>query len=439
MFGLFESPDRQMRRNAANWLEVADKVWNYRHDRLAPKEIAEFDSRTGELRRLLAERADAARLKQGIESLEAVLRRTGGAIYPKTSLVENVEFFLVAALVILGIRSYFVQPFKIPTNSMWPTYYGITAENFPPGAAAPNDLERIGRFIAFGAQRRVAVAPRNGEVSVPLFSRGDKVSMAYTMKKGRTWLIFPARVKEYTFYVDGEAATVTVPEDFSDFDDIVFSTFFPDRSAFEAQRRSAAQSGQVEAIRVQADESQEDTYPADLVPLGKSVRAGDPIVRFDLMAGDQLFVDRVTYQFMRPEVGQGFVFRTDNIPDIARRFGAQYYVKRLVGRPGDQIEIKDPVIYRNGAPITGSVAFDLNARRVSPYLGYSNASREDPQYTQLFEGETVTVPEHGYLAMGDNSHNSFDGRFWGFVPEKDVVGRPLFIYYPFTKRWGTAK
>ena len=49
------------------------------------------------------------------------MRRTGGAIYPKTALIENVEFFLVAAIVILGIRTYFVQPFKIPTNSMWPT------------------------------------------------------------------------------------------------------------------------------------------------------------------------------------------------------------------------------------------------------------------------------------------------------------------------------
>jgi signal peptidase I len=94
---------------------------------------------------------------------------------------------------------------------------------------------------------------------------------------------------------------------------------------------------------------------------------------------------------------------------------------------------------RNGAPITGSVAFDLNARMVSPYRGYANASHDDPRYSILFPGETVTVPEHGYLAMGDNSHDSFDGRFWGYVPEKDVVGRPLFIYYPFTRRWGSRQ
>jgi signal peptidase I len=110
MFGFFESQEKKMRDNASNWLEVASKVWNYRRDTLSAKESDELVERTGNLERLLKERADAARLKLGIESLEGVLVRTGGAIYPKTSLVENVEFFLVAAIVILGIRTYFVQP-----------------------------------------------------------------------------------------------------------------------------------------------------------------------------------------------------------------------------------------------------------------------------------------------------------------------------------------
>ena len=187
------------------------------------------------------------------------------------------------------------------------------------------------------------------------------------------------------------------------------------------------------------DEANNGVYEALRVPLGRSVKAGEPIVRFDIMTGDQLFVDRVSYNFFRPTVGQGFVFRTDNIPDIERTFGAQYFIKRLIGVPGDDIEMREPMIYRNGTPITGSTTFELNAKRVSPYRGYFNATHEDSRYTQLFKGEVVHVPETSYLALGDNSMNSFDGRFWGFVPAKDVVGRPLFIYYPFTRRWGPAK
>ena len=81
----------------------------------------------------LKEKADASKLKMSVESLEGILRDTGGRIYPVSSITENVEFFLVAAIVILGLRAYFVQPFKIPTNSMWPTYYGMTSEVFQSG------------------------------------------------------------------------------------------------------------------------------------------------------------------------------------------------------------------------------------------------------------------------------------------------------------------
>jgi signal peptidase I len=439
MFGFFDSQESKMRENASNWLELASKVWNYRRDKLDVKESDELVGRTEELRKLLAERADAARLKLGIESLEGVLMRTGGAVYPKSSLVENVEFFLVAAIVILGIRTYFVQPFKIPTNSMWPTYYGMKAENFPPGTSAPNLAERVFRFAAYGAQRRTIVAPRDGEVSVPLIVRGDKVYVAYTYARGRSWLVFPTRVKEYTLYVNGAPASVQVPDDFGDFDDLVFDTFFPDHAALLAQIETARQAGQIEEISQRKDAGTSEVYEAYRVPMGRSVRAGEPVVRFDIMTGDQLFVDRMTYQFVRPTVGQGFVFRTDHIPEIESQFGDQYYIKRLIGSPGDAIEIREPGIYRNGAPITGSKTFKLNTERVGLYKGYFNATHDDSRYLQLFKGETITVPEHAYLALGDNSQNSFDGRFWGFVPEKDVIGRPLFVYYPFTRRFGPAR
>ena len=51
----------------------------------------------------------------------------------------------------------------------------------------------------------------------------------------------------------------------------------------------------------------------------------------------------------------------------------------------------------------------------------------------------MSVPDDRYYALGDNSYNSLDSRYWGFVPEEDVVGRPLVIYYPFTKRFGPVK
>jgi len=432
------SGNRKMRRNAANWLELAEKVQSYRCDRFTPAEAAELAGRQEELRRGLREDADAGKLKLGIEALEDVLRRVGGSIYPKTSLAENVDFFLVAAIVILGIRTYFVQPFKIPTNSMWPTYYGMTAENIPPGAPAPGWAERIFRFGAYGAQRREVLAPRSGQVSAQYILDGENrptTYLAYTVKTGRKWLVIPTQVREYTFYVDGVPAAVQVPEDFDGFDTLVMETFFGNDQGFLKHLAQVGQAGPLEASLFKVNDDPDGYHRVVMLPLGRTVRAGEPVLRFDLMTGDQLFVDRITYHFLPPKVGQGFVFRTGHIAGIPVD---EYYIKRLIGVPGDVIEIKQPQLYRNGAPITGSTTFELNARRVGLYRGYFNGDAAmGARY--LGPGKTLTVPAGSFFALGDNSFNSADGRYWGFVPGPDVIGRPLFVYYPFTHRWGPAR
>jgi signal peptidase I len=433
MLGFLFSRERKMRASASNWLQLAEKVWHFRRDALGLAEAAELRRRQDELRRDLKDRADAGRLKLGIDALEEIMRRTGGAIYPKSSLSENVEFFLVAAIMILGIRTYFVQPFKIPTNSMWPTYYGMKGENLPPGTEAPGILRRAARLIFLGAQRKELSAPRSGEISALFFNTGQ---MAYTVRNDRAWLIFPTEVKEYTFYVDGVPASIRVPRDFGDFDTLVRETFFgADPEAFPAYWGQLRATGGMEETWQKLDENTDSMTRVERIPLNRTVRAGDSILRFDLMAGDQLFVDRISYNFARPAPGQGFVFRTGNIAKID---SDQYYIKRLAGVPGDTIEIKEPVLYRNGRPIGGAEAFDLNARRVFPYGGYLNKDASEGA-AYLSKDQKVIVPPESFFALGDNSGNSEDSRYWGFVPAKDVVGKPLFIYYPFTSRWGAAK
>ncbi|HTT57371.1 MAG TPA: signal peptidase I [Opitutaceae bacterium] len=440
MFGFFDSAGRKMRENATNWLQLADKIFHYRRDQLTEAQRGALVQQSAALRRQLEERADAGKLKLGIESLEGVLRQVGGSFYPKSAVGENVEFFLMAAIIVLGIRTYFLQPFKIPTNSMWPTYHGMKGENFAPGTPAPGPLGQALRFVAFGAMRREATAPADGEISAPFFLNPQlrTAYMAYTVRRAYKWLIIPTLVREYTFYVDGRPATVSVPADFSDIDDLLQATYFPGTDPYRfieaAARRSQVTRGE---IRLRGDAA--DVAPTYIVDLGRTARAGEPVLRFDLLAGDQLFVDRLSYHFVRPKIGDGFVFRTRNIPEIVRTVGDQYYIKRLVGRPGDTLEIRQPALYRNGQPITGAAAFDKNNHRLAPYPGYRNSRPGD--FSQLYlraPGDTVTVPPHTFFALGDNSANSEDGRYWGFVPEKDVVGRPLFIYFPFTRRWGPA-
>lgn len=428
MFGLFDSVEKTMRKNAANWLELAEKIYHYRRDELKETERAQLQQRMEVLRGMLRDKADASKLKLGIEQLEEVLRRTGGTFYPKSTLQEYVEFFLVAAIVVLGVRTYFLQPFKIPTNSMYPSYYGMTPEVFPDPATAPGPLKQAARFILFGAQHKQVIAPQSGPISIPVgVDIEGKGHTFYEEKPGRKWLIIPTTVREYTLFIGETPVTLQVPGDF-EFDWVISEYFGITAQQLGAKARASSQTATL------------GNYNYRLVSLDKEAERGKQLINFDVLTGDQLFVDRFSYHFFPPKVGEGFVFRTGHLYDLhailPRGPKDQYYIKRLVGLPGDKLEIKEPVLYRNGAPITGAAAFDKNARREGKYPGYSNVERDR---AILAKGKVAVVPPDFFLPLGDNSASSLDGRYWGYVPKADAVGRPLFIYYPFTRRWGPAR
>ncbi|HUG11450.1 MAG TPA: signal peptidase I [Opitutaceae bacterium] len=442
MFSFLMTESARARRDARNWLEVAEKVWHYRRDELTDPQLRDLQAQTHELKKRIKQRDDVSRLKLGMESLEAVLRKVGGRVYPKTSLTENVEFFLAAAIIILGVRAYIVQPFKIPTNSMWPSYNGMTHEVFADPADVPGPAARAGRFLAFGAMPRSVKAPVAGVVQVPFSIRDGKVP--YSIVRARKWLVLPTDVREYQLLVGGQPAKVRVPLDFSGFDRIVQASFFNGRDDLAAVLNELARAGKAkETLFSRAPGSANSSERVILADVGTATAAGDAVLSFDILTGDQLFVDRVSYHFAKPSVGQGFVFRTGNIQGLGRsvRNAAggydyvaedKYYVKRLVGLPGDKMEIRAPALYRNGSPITGAKAFERNAKKEGKYPGYTYAGT-------FTSGAVVTVPEGSFLALGDNSPDSYDGRSWGFVPEGDVIGRPIWIYYPLARRWGLAR
>jgi signal peptidase I len=170
-----------------------------------------------------------------------------------------------------------------------------------------------------------------------------------------------------------------------------------------------------------------------LVKSGLFFKKGDTMLSFDLHTGDQLFVDRMSYHFVKPKVGDGFVFKTGEV-DGLKSGRDSFYIKRLSGVEGDSMRIEDGKLFVNEEEPTGSVAFGYNNGQVPPYDGYLNLGNR-----LLRRGETITVPEGMHVALGDNSGNSSDSRAWGYVPEKAIVGRPVMIFYPFTKRFGLAK
>ena len=91
------------------------------------------------------------------------------------------------------------------------------------------------------------------------------------------------------------------------------------------------------------------------------------------------------------------------------------FIKRLVGLPGEKITINSGTIFVNGEPVLDPV---FNQRF---YYNRGDFAQEE---------ETITVPEKSFFVLGDNSASSKDSRYWGFVPEKNLLGKAILIYWP---------
>ena len=403
----FSSPDKKVRKAAHEQLQLAQKIYDYRWDILPEKDAAELLNVIQRMQQLLKDKTspvEGVRILQ--KEMEPVMRRTGGHFYPKHWIADNAEMLLFAAILAIGFRTFFLQPFKIPTNSMYPSYNGMTARVYVDASEAPNAAQKVFRFLTLGAKHFSFESPEDGQLSI---------ARDYRVVPGRKWLVIPTQKVRYTFYVGNSPITVDLPSEF----DIrqVFNPLIGD----ERPR-----------LVTLADGSR-------VVQTGISLQKGDTALAFDLLTGDQLFVDRMTYHFRRPKVGEPIVFRTDNLENIDRENKGKYYIKRCVAGPGDTLQIEPPGLLLNGQPADAVPAFEKNRRQEGEFPGYVYAGSTSNYPLPFFKGdEPITIPEDNYFAMGDNSPNSADSRMWGFVPQQEIVGRAVVIYYPFSFRWGLA-
>ena len=120
--------------------------------------------------------------------------------------------------------------------------------------------------------------------------------------------------------------------------------------------------------------------------------------------------------------------------------GDKYYIKRLAGTPGDTMKIDDERLLVNGNPATGSIAFSKTIPRSRPTMAISIATRDKPprDFAVCFEMVKKSRCPMTLMWLWRQCGHSYDSRGWGYVPESMIVGRPVMIFYPFTKRFGLA-
>lgn len=445
MLSFLKSASARSRDESRELLRHAAKVARYRGDLIPAAELDRLRDAESAVRAALAAKpSDAAALKTAHDALDALLRRHGGKIYPLGAAADWTETLVIAAILAGGVRTFVFQPFKIPTNSMWPTYHGMTARVYADGEPDPSPAARVWSKITLGATYFTPLAPVTGEVFIPVYFDGAGNPHPAIAERGKALddglfgtglLKSPADV--HTLRVGDRPLRLVTPADFS-LDEALLGAFFPkqDAAPVTVQEKWSAV---VAAARERGDLIVNPGAPA-LLRTRKTVKAGEPVMRFDVLTGDMVFVDRMSYHFTEPKLGDAFVFRTALVPGMKPADGSPqpdfFYIKRLVGLPGDTLRVEYPKLIRNGAPASGSVGFEYN-NAARHDLGYHGYLPDIGGHFPLLEDRRI--PAGQYWAMGDNSANSADSRAWGFVPREAIVGRAMFILHPFTPRWGAAK
>jgi signal peptidase I len=170
-----------------------------------------------------------------------------------------------------------------------------------------------------------------------------------------------------------------------------------------------------------------------------------------LLTGDFILVNKYEYGIRlpvlnakvmdngRPQRGDIVVFRYPEDPSVP-------FIKRVVGVPGDHIVYRDKELYLNGVPVP--LEADDATHEVPPGAGGLVRQVEilGPIRHGIFvdpfrlgpEADTV-VPEGQYFVMGDNRDNSRDSRYWGFVPDENLIGRAFMIWMNFSLKNGGVK
>jgi hypothetical protein len=152
-------------RQATDMRKHVQKLLNAQRDILSPQAVSAVEAAMQEMQMALDSNADDAALQKQMEALEKTATKWIKP-YPHAEWRDNVEVFLVAIVVAMGIRTFFLQPFKIPTGSMQPTLFGVKTEDLraDPNFKMPGFFQRAYELAVHGTITTRFIAPQDGEI-----------------------------------------------------------------------------------------------------------------------------------------------------------------------------------------------------------------------------------------------------------------------------------
>lgn len=393
-FSWFTPTWRRRGREAAAALK---RYINYNRHTLSADEQAEAEGLLNSLKQALSN-WDRKETKRITELLEVKADAMIG--FRRSPVIETVESIFVIMVIFLGVRTYYVQPFRIPTGSMQPSLNGIIVHPIDCLPAAP---ERWWNALVRGSSYVEAIA--------------DHRKRIVDIREHPKWLLFTE-----TQLVFDDNSVVTVP---------------------------SAQGAVIQYLRDQG-KIVNNFGVTQCLPY----RSGETIIRARVDAGDMVLVNRVAYHFRHLRRGETFVFDTRSIntdrqtspKTMADQHGGTHYIKRLCGLPGDVLKVESPYLLVNEAPATeptinrvqrGEYPYNPGGYRTLSHISNPTAAITDAKPLVLNKGDDPNLRE--YAALGDNTTNSLDSRYWGAVRQFNIIGPASFTLWPFAPHWGAIE
>ncbi len=378
---IFSSP----KSRAKDLLYFLVKKKRYALDILPENTLLWIDDQCASLESIARSKSPKPELAASLDEIEKKICREFPEDYSGWGWRENTEVILVAVMLALAVRTYFIQPFKIPTGSMQPTLYGFHTDEMG-SSRPPMFLWQIADFLLLGKTHHYREASSDGTVDT------------YSIRETNNW--------------------------------------FYDNTTF-----------QIGGVQHSVNATWNQIKEAHPEIAKKVFKKGQPLVNFTLTTGDHVFVNKVALHFSKAERGSVIIFTTNDIKGIvgdqARRGipWSQYYIKRCVALGGDEIKIIPPKIFVNGDLLEGRNAFQKAYSLSDGYAGYQVQMESGSRGYFLPEiGQPYRLKDGDFCwAMGDNSPVSFDSRFWGEVPGENLVGIGLMVFWPFSERWGLIR